>query len=54
VKAVGAGLIATAWSADGVVEAIEADRLLGVQWHPERLFAEDARHLAAFRWLVGA
>jgi putative glutamine amidotransferase len=54
VKAVGAGLTATAWSADGVVEAIEADGLLGVQWHPERMFAEDARHLAAFRWLVGA
>ena len=50
----GPTLRATAWSADGVIEAVEADGLLGVQWHPERLFAGDDRHLAAFRWLVAA
>ena len=33
----GPGLRATAWSADGVIEAVEADGVLGVQWHPERL-----------------
>jgi len=41
----GAGLVATAWTDDGVIEAIEFDRaaadgasapfMLGVQWHPE-------------------
>ncbi|HWW53021.1 MAG TPA: gamma-glutamyl-gamma-aminobutyrate hydrolase family protein [Acidimicrobiales bacterium] len=50
----GPHLRATAWSDDGTIEAIEADGLLGVQWHPERLIAHDARHLAPFRWLVAA
>ena len=45
-------LRATAWSDDGVIEAIEADGALGVQWHPERLLDSDARHLAPFQWLV--
>lgn len=49
----GQTLRATAWSDDGVIEAVEAQGLLGVQWHPERLSAEDPRHLAPFRWLVG-
>lgn len=48
----GPELVATAWSADGLVEAVEADGLLGVQWHPERLFTQDRRHLAPFEWLV--
>jgi len=39
---IGAGLVATAWTADGVVEATEfgtpadgAPFVLAVQWHPE-------------------
>jgi putative glutamine amidotransferase len=48
----GAGLTPTAWSDDGVIEAVEADGVLGVQWHPERLWDSDARHLAPFAWLV--
>lgn len=50
----GPHLVATAWSPDGVIEAVEATRgtpVLGVQWHPERLAGTDARHLAPFRWL---
>lgn len=38
VKALGRGLVAEAWSEDGVVEAIRRDDagfVLGVQWHPE-------------------
>ena len=38
VKALGRGLVAEAWSDDGVVEAIRRDGpgfVLGVQWHPE-------------------
>ncbi len=34
----GAGLVATAWAEDGVVEAIELPThswVVGVQWHPE-------------------
>ena len=50
----GRDLRATAWSDDGVIEAIEGDGALGIQWHPERMFDGDARHLAPFRWLTGA
>jgi putative glutamine amidotransferase len=52
VRDVGSGLRATAWSDDGVIEAVEADGALGIQWHPERLLDSDERHIAAFRWLV--
>ena len=54
VREPGSGLRATAWSDDGVIEAVEGEEILGVQWHPERLFDTDARHLAPFHWLVGA
>jgi putative glutamine amidotransferase len=43
---------ATAWSPDGVVEAVEGPGLLGVQWHPERLSGTDRRHLAPFSWAL--
>ena len=48
----GPSLEVTARSEDGVTEAVEGDGLLGVQWHPERLFATDPRHLAPFAWLL--
>lgn len=39
IESVGADLVATAWSSDGVIEAIEDPRLdrfvMAVQWHPE-------------------
>jgi putative glutamine amidotransferase len=50
----GPSLTATAWSDDGVIEAIEAPGVLGLQWHPERLWSADDRHLAPFRWLAAA
>lgn len=31
------GLRAIAWSADGLIEAVESKNLLAVQWHPERM-----------------
>lgn len=42
----------SAWAADGVVEAIEAGRALGIQWHPERFLPGDTGRLEPFRWLV--
>ncbi len=48
----GDGLAATAWSADGVIEAVEGTNVLGVQWHPESVIAKDPRHLRPFQWLV--
>lgn len=49
VDALGTGLSATAWAADGLVEAIEMDGpfALGVQWHPEA-----SRDRRLFRALV--
>ena len=42
---IGAGLKATAWAPDGVIEAIEHETLpiLGVQFHPERMTFAHAR-----------
>ena len=45
-------LSVTATAPDGVIEAVEAPGVLGIQWHPERLFETDGRHLACFRWLL--
>jgi putative glutamine amidotransferase len=56
-KHVGAGLRATAWAPDGIIEAIEStdDRfLLGVQWHPERQVLDHPEHKAIFDALVTA
>jgi putative glutamine amidotransferase len=52
VATVGTPLRATAWSDDGVVEAIEGEGQLGVQWHPERMAMHEPRHLAPFSWVV--
>jgi putative glutamine amidotransferase len=41
----GAGLLATAWAPDGLIEAIECRAsafAVGVQWHPEMLIDRDA------------
>jgi putative glutamine amidotransferase len=48
----GQHLHATAWSPDGVIEAVEGPGLLGLQWHPERLTGSDLRHLAPFAWVA--
>ncbi len=54
---VGQLLRPVAWSADGVVEAVEDVRrsrfTLGVQWHPEEL-CNEPQHLALFEALVKA
>jgi putative glutamine amidotransferase len=56
VDALGAGLVATAWTADGIIEAAEfgeqdgaVDFMIAVQWHPEA--GED---LSLFNGLVAA
>ena len=45
IRKAGDGLVTSAWSADGILEAIERPDLafaLGVQWHPERWPDSDA------------
>jgi len=48
----GPRLRVSAWAPDGVIEAVEADRVLGIQWHPERLPRSDAGRLPPFEWLL--
>jgi putative glutamine amidotransferase len=57
---VGRGLVATAWSTDGVIEAVELEPgagggrfLLGVQWYPERR-QDEAQQRAIFTALIEA
>jgi len=57
VREPGLGVLVSARSPDGVVEAIELPDLpfaLGVQWHPERLFQRDPRQFELWRGLVQA
>lgn len=58
IERVGRELIATAWTADGLVEAVEdprADRFaLAVQWHPEIAWEEDDFSRRLFRRFVDA
>jgi putative glutamine amidotransferase len=57
VKDLGDGLIATAWSDDGVVEGIElpdASYFLGVQWHPEEFVHHGAIFHSLFETFVNA
>ena len=56
VDLLGDGLVATAWAADGTIEALEDAShpfLLGVQWHAETLLDHPAQ-LALFAALVDA
>jgi putative glutamine amidotransferase len=48
------GLQVTAWADDGVIEGLEAPGswVLGVQWHPEGLWAHDQAAASLFRALV--
>ncbi|HZI17218.1 MAG TPA: gamma-glutamyl-gamma-aminobutyrate hydrolase family protein [Pyrinomonadaceae bacterium] len=54
----GENLRATAWSADGLVEAVEDERpgrwVLGVQWHPELEWESDGLSRALFGAFVRA
>ena len=56
--AVGTGLRATAWAADGTVEAVELDNgdqwFLGLQWHPEDTAAADEQQAQIFAAFVQA
>jgi putative glutamine amidotransferase len=58
IETVGSELVATAWTADGLVEAVEdprGDRVaLAVQWHPEIAWEKDDFSRALFDKFVGA
>jgi putative glutamine amidotransferase len=57
IKELARGLVATGWSGDGLIEAVEtspdAPWLLAVQWHPEEMHADEgAPERGLFRALV--
>ena len=58
IENVGRELVATAWTSDGLVEALEDPRgdrfALAVQWHPEIAWEEDRFSRALFERFVGA
>lgn len=57
IKEVAKGFIASAVSKDGIVEAIEHEGeefVMGVQWHPEMMSAENKNMLSIFTKLVEA
>jgi putative glutamine amidotransferase len=45
-------LVPTAWSDDGIIEALEAPGLLAIQWHPELGASMSRTHRRPFEWLV--
>jgi gamma-glutamyl-gamma-aminobutyrate hydrolase PuuD len=54
IEKLGEGLVATGWSADGVLEAAEHEEgwAVAVQWHPERTAAGDPTQQGLFDELV--
>jgi putative glutamine amidotransferase len=56
VETVGRELVATAWTSDGLIEAVEDSRperfAVGVQWHPELGWREDRLSRALFERFV--
>jgi putative glutamine amidotransferase len=56
VESVGADLVATAWTADGLIEALEDPRpdrfVVAVQWHPELGWQNDLLSQRLFRFFV--
>ena len=58
IQNVGRELVATAWAADGLIEAVEDSRparfALGVQWHPELGWEEDYLSQALFNRFIQA
>lgn len=58
IEKVGRDLVATAWTSDGLVEAVEDSRperfAVGVQWHPELGWKNDRLSLALFERFIVA
>ena len=56
VESIGADLVATAWSTDGIIEALEDPRsdrfIVAVQWHPELGWQKDGFSQRLFRAFV--
>lgn len=53
VKTVPYGMQVLTRATDGIIEAIWRPGVLGVQWHPEDLFAYNPAWAGLFRWFLG-
>jgi microsomal dipeptidase-like Zn-dependent dipeptidase/gamma-glutamyl-gamma-aminobutyrate hydrolase PuuD len=57
VREIAPGFVASAFSPDGIIEAVESicyKSMIGVQWHPEcMILGGDRSMLPLFEWLVG-
>lgn len=51
IKTLAEGFKATAYSEDGLIEGIEKDNIIAVQWHPERL-TQDEAHLNIAKYFI--
>ena len=58
IENLGRELVAVAWTADGLIEAVQDPRaerfILGVQWHPELGWKNDDLSQALFEWFITA
>ena len=57
IKSLAPSLRATAHAPDGIIEAYESNNgwyLMGVQWHPERMFKEHPKHGELFKEFISA
>ena len=54
IERLGDGLVATGWTEDGLIEALESERgwMIGAQWHPEDTAASDPAQQGLFDALV--
>lgn len=51
IKDLAEGFVVSARSSDGLIEAIEKDNIIAVQWHPERMI-DQKEHQAIFDYFV--
>lgn len=50
-QSVPAGFLCGAKSNEGIIESVECENILGVQWHPERLILDDRQHEIIQKWI---
>lgn len=52
VKTLGKGLIASGYSDDGLIEALEKDNIIAIQCHPEALKEKNFTYLKLFKYFI--
>ena len=52
IKELAKGLIPSAYSEDGLIEAVENDLIMAIQCHPEALKEKDEKYLRLFEYFI--